>query len=70
MRSEMMRRPKKYETKHINTERVTATGRRQVLIYMDSQLIKDVKKRAIDEEVSASVLIERAVREYMQREKR
>jgi hypothetical protein len=51
-----------------STERTTASGRRQALIYIDPSLLKDIKKLAIDLEVSASVLIEAAIREFMERQ--
>ena len=37
-------------------------------ILSDPSLLKDIKKLAIDLEVSASVLIEAAIREFMERQ--
>jgi hypothetical protein len=43
--------------------------KRQFLTTMDLEVIKSVKKAAIDEETSASVILERAAKEWRERRK-
>ena len=41
--------------------------KRQFLTTMDPEVIKSVKKAAIEEETSASVILERAAKEWLER---
>jgi hypothetical protein len=43
--------------------------KRQFLTTMDPEVIKSVKKAAIEEETSASVILERAAKEWLERRK-
>jgi hypothetical protein len=47
--------------------RARADGRRQFLVYLEPNLIKDVKKVALDREVTAFSIVEEAVREWLGR---
>lgn len=42
-------------------------GRRSLLVYMQPDLIKSLKKVAVDSEVTVFSLVEEAVREWMER---
>jgi hypothetical protein len=64
----VMKRTKDSATASGSTERRTAAGRRQLLIYIDPELVKDVKRLAIDRDTNASSLIELAVREWVERQ--
>ncbi|MGU3542273.1 ribbon-helix-helix domain-containing protein [Methylobacterium sp. A52T] len=52
-----------------NTEasRVRADGRRQLLVYLPPELIKDLKKLAVDDETTASAIVEEAVRQWIEK---
>ncbi|MGU3466431.1 ribbon-helix-helix domain-containing protein [Methylobacterium sp. C33D] len=52
-----------------NTEasRVRADGRRQLLVYLPPELIKDLKKLAVDDETTASAIVEEAVRQWVKK---
>jgi predicted 2-oxoglutarate/Fe(II)-dependent dioxygenase YbiX len=50
--------------------RVRDDGRRQFLLYMDPEVIKELKRAALDENEPAYVLAEVAVREWLKRRKR
>lgn len=45
-------------------------GRKTLLVYLDSQLIKDLKKVALDEERNAYEIVEEAVGEWLARRAR
>jgi hypothetical protein len=36
-------------------------GRRQLLVYLSPELIKDIKKRAVDDDATASAIVEEAL---------
>jgi hypothetical protein len=56
----MRKAPKK------NTEgRVRADGRRQVLLYMKPDLIRALKRQALDDDVTAYELAETAIEEFL-----
>jgi hypothetical protein len=42
-------------------------GRRQLLVYLSPQLIKDVKKMAVDDDTTASNIAEQALTEWLER---
>jgi hypothetical protein len=50
--------------------RERADGRRQFLVYLEPGLIKDVKRVALDRDVTAFSLVEEAVRQWLDRNKR
>jgi hypothetical protein len=50
--------------------RVRDDGRRQLLIYMDPELIKELKHAALEEDKPAYVVAEIAIREWLKRRKR
>ncbi len=45
--------------------RVRADGRRQVLLYMKPELIRALKRAALDEDVTAYQLAETAIAEFL-----
>jgi hypothetical protein len=49
------------------TSRVRADGRRQLLVYVDPDVIKNVKKTAVDLDSTASGIVEVALREWLAR---
>jgi hypothetical protein len=51
------------------TGRVRADGRRQLLVYLDPDVIKDTKKSALDLDTTASAIVEEALREWQHRYK-
>jgi hypothetical protein len=46
-----------------------AGHRRQFLTYMDPEVIKDIKRAALDRDTSASDLVEQAVKEWLKKQK-
>ena len=50
--------------------RARSDGRRQVLIYMDPEVIKDLKRAALDEDRPAYELAEEVIREWLRTRKR
>lgn len=48
-----------------NKSRARSDGRRQLLIYLKPELIKDLKRAALDEERAAYELAEDAIDEYL-----
>jgi hypothetical protein len=50
--------------------RTRSDGRRQLLIYLDPELIRDLKRAAIDEDRPAYELAEEAIREWLRTRKR
>lgn len=46
--------------------RIRADGRRQLLVYLPPDLIKDVKKLAVDDDTTASAIVEEAVRQWVE----
>lgn len=49
----------------MGTKRVRADGRRQLLVYLPPKLIKIVKKLAVDDESTASAIVEEALRQWV-----
>jgi hypothetical protein len=47
------------------TDRVRADGRRSLLVYLDAQLIKNLKKAALDDERNAYEIVEEATRAWL-----
>jgi hypothetical protein len=47
------------------TARVRADGRRPLLVYLDQEVIKQLKKAALDQESTAYEITEEAVREWL-----
>jgi hypothetical protein len=47
--------------------RERSDGRRQLLIYLDAELIKELKKTALDEERAAYELAEEAIRAWLKK---
>ena len=47
------------------TTRVRADGRRQLLVYLPPELIKGIKKLAVDDETTASAIVEEALRQWV-----
>lgn len=47
--------------------RVRADGRRQLLVYLDPELIKGLKRVALDEDVHVYEIVEEAAREWLER---
>jgi hypothetical protein len=45
--------------------RTRADGRRQLLVYLDPEVIKQLKKAALDEDRTAYEITEEAVREWL-----
>lgn len=45
--------------------RVRADGRRQLLVYLPPELIKVIKKRAVDDDTTASAIVEEALRQWV-----
>ncbi len=50
--------------------RPRSDGRKTFLVYMDASLIKEVKKVALEDEVTAYEIVEAATREWMDRRAR
>jgi hypothetical protein len=50
--------------------RTRADGRRQLLLYLSPDIIKDLKRAALDAEVPAYELAEVAIREFLRGRKR
>ena len=51
----------------VSKTRVRSDGRRQLLVYLDPEVIKDVKKAAVDLDTTASALAEEALRRWLRR---
>ena len=47
--------------------KVRGDGRRQFLVHISPDVIKDVKKVAVDEDVTASAITEKALRQWLSR---
>lgn len=47
--------------------RPRADGRRSLLVYLDADLIKELKKTALDEDRNTYEIVEDAVREWLRR---
>lgn len=47
------------------TARMRADGRRPLLVYLDQEIIKQLKKVALDQERTAYEITEEAVREWL-----
>jgi len=47
------------------TARTRADGRRPLLVYLDQEIIKQLKKAALDQERTAYEITEEAVREWL-----
>jgi|tagenome__1003787_1003787.scaffolds.fasta_scaffold20062697_2 predicted transcriptional regulator len=45
-------------------------GRRSLLVYMESDLIKELKKLAVDREVTVFSIVEDAVRDWVRRQEK
>lgn len=58
-----MTKPKEGTT----VSRVRDDGRRQLLLYLDPEVIKELKRAALDEDKPAYVLAELAIREWLKR---
>jgi len=50
--------------------RVRGDGRRQILIYLAPELIKELKRAALDEDRPAYLLAEEAIMDWLKRRKR
>jgi hypothetical protein len=50
-------------------ERTRPDGRRPLLVYLDPTLIKDLKKAALDRDVTAFSIVEEAVFDWLGRHK-
>ncbi|WGD53222.1 hypothetical protein QA641_04660 [Bradyrhizobium sp. CB1650] len=61
-----MAKPKEGTT----ASRVRDDGRRQLLIYMDPEVIKELKHAALEDDKPAYVVAELAIREWLKRRKR
>jgi hypothetical protein len=55
------------ETNSKASVRTRADGRRSLLVYLDANLIKELKKTALDEDRNAYEIVEDAVREWLRR---
>jgi hypothetical protein len=42
-------------------------GRKSLLVYMDANLIKDLKKAALDDDTTSYAIVEEATREWLAR---
>lgn len=51
------------------TGRVRTDGRRQLLVYLDPDVIKNTKKSALDLDTTASAIVEEALRDWHGRRK-
>lgn len=49
--------------------RKRADGRKQLLIYLEPEVIKELKKTAVDMETTASALTEQALQEWLKKAK-
>jgi hypothetical protein len=49
------------------TGRTRADGRRQLLVYLDPDVIKNTKKSALDLDTTASAIVEEALGEWLTR---
>ncbi|WP_294539793.1 hypothetical protein [uncultured Rhodoblastus sp.] len=61
-----MTRSKEPESKKGGT-RVRPDGRRSLLVYLDTELIKELKKAALDDERNAYEIVEAATRDWLVR---
>lgn len=50
--------------------RIRADGRRQLLVYIRPDVIKDTKKAALDRDTTASAVVEEALQEWLARHAR
>ena len=50
--------------------RARADGRRQLLLYLDPELIKELKRVALDADLPAYEIAEEAIREFLRSRKR
>lgn len=50
--------------------RVRTDGRRQLLVYVEPNVIKDTKKAALDLDTTASAIVEEALTEWLARRRR
>jgi len=57
-------------TKAVSESRARADGRRQLLIYMLPETVKELKRAALDEERAAYELAEEAIVEYLKSRRR
>jgi hypothetical protein len=48
----------------METARVRADGRKQLLVYLPPDLNKEVKKQAVDDDTTASAIVEEALRRW------
>ncbi|MCJ2077671.1 hypothetical protein MKK68_18790 [Methylobacterium sp. E-016] len=49
------------------TGRRRADGRRQLLVYLPQEVIKEVKKVAVDDDTTASAITDEALRDWLRR---
>lgn len=54
---------------HEKSARARADGRRSLLVYLDPNVIKQLKKAALDEDRTAYEITEEAVRDWLRRKK-
>ncbi|MDA9538079.1 hypothetical protein ACM41_18325 [Bradyrhizobium sp. CCBAU 21362] len=47
-----------------------ADGRKQLLVYMEPTLVRELKKAALDRDVAAFEIVEQAVKDWLQRNQR
>lgn len=57
--------PKKSEPKPVS--RARTDGRRSLLVYLQSELIKDLKRAALDDDTNVYEIVEEAAREWLAR---
>jgi hypothetical protein len=50
--------------------RVRKDGRRQMLVYLDPELIKTLKKTALDQDVNLYDIVDQAARDWLERHRK
>lgn len=53
----------------LGAPRKRADGRKQLLVYLEPEVIKDLKKTAVDMETTASALTEQALQAWLKKAK-
>ncbi len=62
-----MVRSRESQPKLPSVSRARVDGRRQLLVYLEPELIKELKKAALDEDRTAYEIVEEATREWLAR---